>query len=39
MHNGAGYVRVRIGLFGMNTVLIPVQFIETDKLRKTLVMK
>jgi hypothetical protein len=30
---------VRIGLFGMKTVLIPVQFVETDKVRKTLVMK
>ena len=33
------YIRVRIGLFGMKTVLIPVQVVETDKVRKTLVMK
>ena len=33
------YIRVRIGLFGMKTVLIPVQFVETDKVRKTLLMK
>ena len=28
------YIRVRIGLFGMKTVLIPVQFVETDEVRK-----
>jgi len=33
------YVRVRIGLFGMRTVLIPVQFVETDNEGKTLVLK
>jgi hypothetical protein len=33
------YIRVRIGLFGMKTVLIPVQFVDTDKVRKTLFMK
>lgn len=33
------YIRVRIGLFGMKPVLIPVQFVETDEVRKTLVMK
>jgi hypothetical protein len=33
------YIRVRIGLFGMKTVLIPVQFVETDEVRKTLVIK
>jgi hypothetical protein len=27
------YIRVRIGLFGMKTVLIPVQFVETDEMR------
>ena len=34
-----GYVRVRIGLFGMKSVLIPVQFVVTDEVRKTLVTK
>ena len=33
------YSSVRIGLFGTKTVLIPVQFVETDKVRKTLVIK
>jgi PRC-barrel domain len=33
------YIRVRIGYFGMKTVLIPVQFVETDEKRKTLVLK
>ena len=33
------YSRVRIGLFGMRAVLIPVQFVETDEKRKTLVLK
>ena len=34
-----GYVRVRMGLLGMKSVLIPVQFVETDEKRKTLVLK
>ena len=33
------YVRVRIGFFGTRTVLIPVQFVETDDEGKTLVLK
>jgi hypothetical protein len=33
------YIRVRIGLFGTKTVLIPVQFGERDEKRKTLVLK
>jgi hypothetical protein len=33
------YIRLRIGPFGMKTVLIPVQFVETDEVRKTLVIK
>ena len=33
------YIRLRIGLFGMKTVLIPVQFVETAEVRKTLVIK
>jgi hypothetical protein len=33
------YIRVRIGFFGMRAVLIPVQFVETDEVRKTLVIK
>jgi hypothetical protein len=33
------YIRVRIGFFRMKTVLIPVQFVETDEKRKTLVIK
>jgi hypothetical protein len=32
------YIRVRIGLFGTRSVLIPVQFVETDEERKTLVL-
>jgi hypothetical protein len=33
------YIRLRIGLFGTKTVLIPVQFVETAEVRKTLVIK
>jgi len=33
------YVRVRIGLFGRKSVLIPVQFAEVDVERRTLVLK
>ena len=33
------YVRVRIGLFGWKSVLIPVQFAEVDDKRQTLVLK
>jgi hypothetical protein len=33
------YIRVRIGFFGMRAVLIPVQVVETDEKRKTLVLK
>jgi PRC-barrel domain len=33
------YIRVHIGLFGMKTVLIPVQFVETGEVRKSLVIK
>ena len=33
------YVRVRIGLLFSRTVLIPVQFVETDEKKKTLVLK
>jgi hypothetical protein len=34
-----GYIRVRLGFFGMKSVLIPVQFVETDEKKKTLVLK
>jgi len=33
------YVRVRIGFFGMNSVLIPVQFVETDEQQRTLALR
>jgi hypothetical protein len=33
-----GYIRIRLGFFGMKSVLIPVQFIEIDE-KKTLVLK
>ena len=33
------YIRVRIGFLFTSTVLIPVQFVETDEERKTLVLK
>jgi hypothetical protein len=33
------YIRVRIGPSGTKTVLIPVQFVETDEERKILVLK
>ena len=34
-----GYIRIRLGFFGMKSVLIPVQFVETDEKKKTLVLK
>jgi PRC-barrel domain len=33
------YIRVRMGFFGTRLVLIPVQFVETDEEKKTLVLK
>jgi hypothetical protein len=33
------YGMVRTGLLGMTSVLIPVQFVETDETRKPLVLK
>jgi PRC-barrel domain len=33
------YVRIRVGLFGRKSVLIPVQFAEVDDGRQTLVLK
>jgi hypothetical protein len=33
------YIRVRIGLFGMKSVLIPVQFVETDEQQRTLTLQ
>ena len=33
------YVRIRIGLFWGRSVLIPVQFVEADEERKTLILK
>jgi PRC-barrel domain len=33
------YVRVRIGIFSSRTVLIPVQFVESDDEGKSLVLK
>ena len=32
------YIRVRTGFFGMKPMLIPVLFVETDEVRKTLVI-
>jgi hypothetical protein len=34
-----GYIRIRLGFFGMKSVLIPVQFVETDEKKKALVLK
>jgi len=34
-----GYIRIRLGPFGMKSVLIPVQFVETDDENKALVLK
>ena len=33
------YIRVRIGLFGMKSVLIPVQFVETEEQQRTLTLQ
>ena len=33
------YIRIRLGFFGTRCVLIPVQFIEADEKKKTLVLK
>ena len=34
-----GYIRIRLNPFGMKSVLIPVQFVETDDENKALVLK
>ena len=34
-----GYIRIRIGFLFTSTVLIPVQFVETDDENKALVLK
>ena len=34
-----GYIRIHLGFFGMKSVLIPVQFVETDEKKETLVLK
>jgi hypothetical protein len=34
-----GYIRIRLGFFGMKSALIPVQFVETDDENKALVLK
>jgi len=33
------YIRIHLGFFGMKSVLIPVEFVETDEKKKTLVLK
>jgi hypothetical protein len=33
------YIRVRMGLFGMKSVLIPVQFVERDEQQRTLALQ
>jgi hypothetical protein len=33
------YIRVRIGRFGMKSVLIPVQFVETEEHQRTLTLQ
>ena len=33
------YIRISLGFFGMKSVLIPVQFVEADEKKKTLVLK
>ncbi len=40
--NGSGepeYIRVKVGLFGFKTVLIPVQTVATDEERRALVLQ
>jgi hypothetical protein len=40
--NGSGepeYIRVKIGLFGLRKVLIPVQTVDVDKERRALVLQ
>ena len=34
-----GYIRIRLGFFGMKSVPIPVQFVATDDENKALVLK
>ena len=36
---GPEYIRVRIGFFGMKSVLIPVQFVKTDEQQRTLALQ
>jgi hypothetical protein len=40
--NGSGepeYIRVKMGFFGLKTVLIPVQAIAADEVRRTIVLQ
>jgi hypothetical protein len=37
--SGPEYIRVRIGFFGMKSVLIPVQFVKTDEQQRTLALQ
>jgi hypothetical protein len=34
-----GCIRIHLGFYAMKSVLIPVQFVETDEKKKTLVLK
>jgi len=34
-----GYIRIRLGFLGRKSVLIPVQFVETDEEKKSLIVK
>ena len=36
---GPEYIRVRVRLFGMKSVLIPVQFVETEEEQSTLTLQ
>ena len=36
---GTEYIRVRIGFFGLKSVLIPVQFVKTDEQQRTLALQ
>jgi hypothetical protein len=38
-HGEPGYIRIRLGFFGTRSVLIPVQFVETDEEKRILVLK
>ncbi|PLS86374.1 MAG: hypothetical protein CYG60_07570 [Actinobacteria bacterium] len=39
LHDEPEYVRVKLGLFGLRTVMIPVEIVTVDETRRALVLR